>query len=235
VPPVPAAEAPRSKWERPARSPEEVEADSARRAKGEIRRWVRANRLTHLWTLTNADEVYDWEELERRKERFMERMAADGWHLPIALVAEPHPEGHGWHIHFAAPVFIRASRVRAWWPYGRVDVRGPKGRQKGAWRGRNLASYLGKYVGKAIGAEELAGCTPRPAGAHRWWKTRGHEPVPMRYSFASLRECLAWIRRHWGRWDVILPFGQDDPCKPEGFWLSFPDSCIRGPPAQSLV
>lgn len=198
-----------------------------------MRRWARTNRLTHLGTLTNEDVVTSWSEMERRKERFLERMHEDGYDLPLALVPEPHPGGHGWHLHFGAPCFIPIERLRAWWPYGIVDIRGRRARRAIARRRGGIPGYLSKYIGKGISDEELHGCEPRPRRANRWWHTRGAEPTRTTFRCATLAELRRLLRTVYGEPDEEVPFGEGDAYRPEGYWFHFPDECLRAPPPWS--
>lgn len=220
--------------DRPGRTPEELELDASRRARGAMRRWARHNRLDHLGTLTNADVVLDYGEMSRRVDGFFRRMREDGFRIPVAVVIEPHPGGHGWHAHFGAPRFISVRRLRAWWPHGRIDIQGPRDCPAGARGPRKLSRYLAKYIGKAIAGEELHGCSPRPAGAHRWWHTQGFEPPPVRVRFNRLAEAMDFLRRSYGEPDLMKAFGEGESYRPEGYWLSFPDELLREPPAWLL-
>lgn len=206
-----------------------------RRAAGEMRRYIRGHRMDSLWTLTNRELVTSWSEMNRRVERFLERKAAAGDLRPVAIVIEPHPSGHGWHVHFACRGFIAIDLVRAWWPYGYVWVSGaPRGRARG-WQPSKLAGYLTKYLQKTMAGVELHGCEPRPKGGHRWWHPQGHALVEVRVKRPTLAELLEVIRRGYGQWDKIRPFAAEEGYRPEGYWLSFPDSCCRPPPRMSLV
>lgn len=215
---------------RPPRTPEQIESDSCQRARRDSRRWIRANRCRYLWTFTfdpkKTGHVYDWHQLEVYKERFLERWAANGvaiaTRVPIALFPEPHPLGAGWHMHGACDRYFPADLMRRLWPYGGVDVQGPRpGRRRHSPRA--LARYLSKYVAKTMAGEQLHGCSPRPAGAHRWWHVHGFTPTVVRKRFETLAEALTWLKGTYGDWDDLRVFGLDDDWPVKGAWLDFDD------------
>lgn len=215
---------------RPLRTPEQVENDSCQRARRDFRRWIRANRCRYLWTFTNREAIYEWAEIERRKERFLERWnayrAREGFaeanRVPLALVAEPHPEGHGWHLHGATDRYLPHATIEALWRYGFVRVDGPKaGRRRHS--PRQLARYLSKYIAKTMVGAELHGCEARPAGAHRWWHVHGFTPTVVRKRFETLAEAIAWLRRDYGEHDDLRVFGLDDDWPVKGAWLDYDD------------
>lgn len=201
------------------------------RAQGAIRRWCVHNRVDHLGTLTNREEIYSWREINRRVRKFLERKAASGNKRPMLLAAEPHPGGHGYHVQFAVRGFLDVGLLRQWWPlkrYGNIDI---QWHHEADLTPKKIARYVGKYVGKQLDAEELHGCEPRPAGAHRYWKTQGHDPVPTEKRFATWADLWAWVLRHYGEPKPPQWWTSDDGYRPEGCCLWFPDSCIRAPPA----
>lgn len=207
-----------------------IAADCARRAAGEVRRYVRANRLDHMWTLTNADAVYDYGEMARRVDGFLRRLREAGIKGPMVLLPEPHPSGHGWHIHLGVRGRRPHASIKRLWGHGIVYVTGPRRRRGAAWRYAKLAAYLSKYLSKSIDAEQLAGCTPRPKGAHRYWRTQAYDPTEVRASFRTLAAAVEWIAETYGDPDVCLPFATGDAYRPEGYWLHFPDEYLEPPP-----
>jgi len=208
-----------------------VAAGNARRAAGEVRRYIRANRLDHLWTFTFAQAVTDYAQLAPIVEAFERRLREAGWRGPLVLVPEPHPLGHGWHLHGA----IRGRFPHAWmarlWKHGYVFVTGSHGKSKGAWRPRRLSRYLAKYLIKDLDQEELAGCTPRPKGAHRYFVTAGFDPRVERWTFDTLAQALEFLDKSMGPPAVMLPMVGDDRFTLEGYWLDWPDPPRRPRPA----
>lgn len=192
-------------------------------ARGEIRRWVRHNKCCYLWTLTFAVGEYDYARAGLAVDRFLRRLSEGlSGGTPLLAVLEPHPLGHGWHVHVATDRFLPHERIQAAWKLGRVQVVGPKGTQ-GPWGTRGLSAYLSKYVTKGLTEAELYGCSPRPKGHHRYFKTQGHEPPEVRGWTLTLASALEQLERKAGRFDVAHVFGQADDPRPVGVWLSFPE------------
>lgn len=211
------------------RSAEELEQQAAQRASVAIRRSLRANRARFMWTFTYREATYDYGQLLRDVAAFQERLRAVFGPVYFLLVPEPHPGGHGWHAHGATNRFLSIEAVRKCWPHGHVWVGDDQG-EHAQWSSRKLARYLAKYVTKGLGADELAGCTPRPKRSHRYWVTQGFEPRLCRMRFTSLRLAEAWLENNYGRWDHIQPFGWELPWPMQGFAYSFPDECLEAPP-----
>lgn len=154
--------------------------EAARRARGQVRRYVVANRCDRLLTLTYRGEgchdpgqfVADvhgfWVELRR---------LLGGDVGPYLWVPEWHPGGHGLHAHAGLAGYVPVRLIRHAWPHGeRVHVQRlsgtPVGRAPGvvAERARFCARYLGKYVGKSF--ED----TRRVLGRHRYEVAQGFQP-----------------------------------------------------------
>jgi hypothetical protein len=208
---------------RPRRTLEERLYEYAVAARGEIRRWIRHNHCCYLWTLTFAIAEYDYEEAARAIDRFFRRLSeGQSGGTPLLAILEPHPNGHGWHAHVVTDRFIPHERMKAAWAMGIVDVRGPKG-TKGPWGTRALATYLCKYATKGLVEEELYGCSPRPMGHHRYFKTQGHEPPVVVGWCLTLASALDQLERRAGPFDVHHVFGALDDPRPVGIWLAFPD------------
>ncbi len=132
-----------------------------------------AGGILRLWTLTTRDVIEDPRELGARWSAFNKMMAEylDGrcaGHARHAKargsarrwggvrVSEPHPKGHGWHIHFVTASWIAVDDVRRIAEiagFGRVHVAKP-GKGGAAAIGRYLSKYLGKALdaGKGTGA-----------------------------------------------------------------------------------
>lgn len=212
------------------RSPELVERDKQQRAKGEVRRWIRCWRCDRLITLTFAVGVYDYDEvvaeIDRFRQRWIRRLGARG--APL-LVPEPHPNGHGWHVHGATYRWIDVKILRELWPRGFVHIR-RQAHNKRELGPRRLAAYLAKYMTKTYTADELAGCSPRPAGARRYFVPRGTHPTPTELTFPTLAEAEQWIRKNYGEPDYVARFTAFEDGPIEGYWLTFPDSCLDLPP-----
>lgn len=215
--------------EQPARDPALVEADSAQRAKGEIRRQIRANRGRYLWTFTYAEATYDYAQLVKDVGQFLRRLKKALGKVWLILVPEPHPGGHGYHLHGATNQRLPHAVVKKCWGHGFVWV-GDHQRKHKQMRSRHLARYLAKYATKMVGGADLHGCRPRDRGSHRYWVTQGFEPEKVTGVFPSLAHAKAWLYAHvgqlgeWHRLDVPA----DVPI--EGWWLSWDDRWLAPPP-----
>jgi hypothetical protein len=90
----------------------------ARMARGRIRRYAAANRLTRLCTLTFRTPCLDRRRAMREAARCMKRLREKGFDGAYVLVPEWHPgveverdgqvvvESHGWHVHVAVNRFV---------------------------------------------------------------------------------------------------------------------------------
>jgi hypothetical protein len=213
----------------PARDAEAIELASAQRAKGEIRRQIRANRGRFLWTFTYKHGVYSYEQVVRDAGAFLRRLrrlVGDVW---FVLVPEPHPGGHGYHLHGSAAIRLPIAKVRKAWGKGHVWV-GDHKRQHKRWTTRHLSRYLAKYATKMVGGSRLYGCGGRPRGAHRYWVTQGREPECVRCCFPTLALAHDWLRVYMGAYEQcrLLELGPDVPI--EGWWLSYSDEWLAPPP-----
>ena len=135
-----------------------------------------------LWTLTTPDLVEDPKEVGRRWSSFCDQMGKEldtvpsgkrGGRVKVPVndrrwggvrVSEPHPKGHGWHIHFVTASWLSVDLVREIAQrcgFGRVHVAKPcKGGAKA------LGAYLAKYLGKSLSAGKGTGA--------RMWSVFGY-------------------------------------------------------------
>jgi hypothetical protein len=156
-------------------SPERVELEAARRARGKIRRYCAANRLNRLGTLTyGGGGCHDPLVLRADLGRFFKMLRAGlgGDAFPYLWVPEWHPGGHGLHGHFAVGRYIKRSLIERCWERGFVHIKligdlpvGSGTLEEARWSGR----YLGKYAGKSLGEG-------RVAGLHRYEVAQGFQP-----------------------------------------------------------
>jgi len=187
------------------------------RAAGELRRYVVANQLTRMWTLTYVDarherravvgDVNDW--LQRLRDYL-------GAPFPAAYVLERHPGGHGLHVHVALPAtFIPHADMVRLWGHGHVQfsdlnrsVRAVRGRRDQA---RRLAAYLSKYMAKAWASEH-------EPGAHRYEVTVGFQVRRVVSAHRSFERALAQIEAVAGQPVSVV-------------WASLDSEDWYGPPA----
>lgn len=136
---------------------------------------LKGSRL-YLWTLTTPDVVDDPKEIGTRWSAFNRLMGRELDRIgrkPVrgearrwggVRVSEPHPKGHGWHIHFVTATWLSVHdvrRVAKECGFGRVNVAKPcKGGAKA------LGAYLAKYLGKSLEAGKGSGA--------RMWSVFGY-------------------------------------------------------------
>lgn len=214
---------------------ERAAAESARRARTSIRRWCIANTADHQLTLTLDEEhaTHSADDLWKMCESFRRVLDAAGFDQ-VLLVPEPHPGGHGFHVHGALPGYIPIKLLREAWPFGFVWVTGPQKfrRHQESKRAacRRIGNYLGEYLGKDLdraGAEEASGAaTPSlPTvgfNRKRYSCSRGTQPIAERASFIAPTAARVWIDRVLG-----------GPC--DIVWSSEDRDDWEGPPTAVLV
>jgi len=159
---------------------------SIRRAKQAVRWRVKGQSLDHLLTLTVRDNLTDVDALKKIWKRFVESIKdrSPGKEWPYVAAVEAQERG-ALHIHVAVKGRQDVNKLRGlWWRAlgarvkwsrgvpcclseqtpGNIDIRGPK-KSASKWRGRSLASYLAKYIGKEL---HQGG-----KGSRRYWATTG--------------------------------------------------------------
>lgn len=157
---------------------ERSEQEAARRARSKVRRYLAANRLNRLATLTYGGEgCFDQQQLRSDVAEFFKGLRRDlgGKALPYLWVPEWHPGGHGLHVHFAVGRYVRRSLIRDRWGRGHVHIKligdlpvGSGALEEARW----VAGYLGKYVTKNVADERV----PR---LHRYEVAQGFQPQPL--------------------------------------------------------
>lgn len=197
-------------------------ADNARRAvqraRGEARRYCRANKLRYLWVLTyRGAGCHSWPVMVEHLRSFFQAVAH--WHMPLLVVPEWHPGGHGLHVNLALGQYIHWRHVQAAWPHG--NVKAPRSRE-GASLGKRrldpgrLAGYVAGYVaaGASVERGELGkpGAVTGPSrrhGGHRYFVAQGHQPRRLQDAGATLdelAELLMGVFHHppgfvWRSWE----------------------------------
>jgi hypothetical protein len=105
---------------------ERSEQEAGRRARSKVRRYLAANRLNRLATLTYAGQgCFDHAQLRSDVAEFFKglRRELGGKPLPYLWVPEWHPGGHGLHVHFAVGRYVRQSLIRDLWGRGIVHIK----------------------------------------------------------------------------------------------------------------
>lgn len=107
---------------------------------------------TRMCTLTYAQPCYSldehWRNLNLMTQRFRKEYGTD---LNYIAVPELHPGGHGWHWHVVVNTdwFDYMAFQAKIWCLGIVKI-SDRPQEVSSNDGRNLASYLVKYIGKEI-------------------------------------------------------------------------------------
>lgn len=214
-------------------------ADNARRAirraRGEARRHCRANGLRYLWVMTyRGAGCHDWPAMVAHVEALLRELKPLG--VPVLIVPEWHPNGHGLHLNVALGQWIDWRTLVAAWPHGNVQTPRPK---NGARAGRRrmdpgqLASYVAGYIAKGesagngeLGKPGAVTGTPRPDGAHRYFKAHCGHPRRFQDAAATLEEAAAFLARAmgcapsyvWRSWDTPEEEGE---YRPVAVWCDF--------------
>ena len=194
--------------------PERSRGEAARRAKSKARRFVVANGLNRLGTLTYAGAgCFDLEEVAADVGGFFRRMRErlGGAALPYLWVREWHPKGHGLHVHFGVNRYVRRSLIEDAWGRGFVHIKTltdlPIGSASRA-ESRKVAGYLGKYIAKTF--EDSLG------GVHRYEVAQGFTPEVVRFAGSSMESVLRQAVERMGappqhRWSSADREGWDRP------------------------
>jgi len=137
-----------------AADPARSAAMAARRAGSRLRRYVVANRLNRLGTLTYADACEDERQVRKDVGEFFRKLKAE-IDKPFAYlwVPEWHPKGHGLHLHFVVGRFVPRSKIVDAWGRGFVHIKllgGVPIGQGSLGESRRAAGYLGKYLRKGF-------------------------------------------------------------------------------------
>jgi hypothetical protein len=198
--------------------PERAEAEAVRRARAKLRRYVVANRLNRLGTLTYAGGgCFDPLQLRGDAGAFFKglRPALGGEPFPYAWASEWHPGGHGLHVHFGVGRYVPQRLIRDAWGRGIVHIKllGDLPVGSGALAEARLAAwYLGKYVGKSMDDER------RQAGLHRYEVGQGFQPEQLLVYGRTDLEAIEQASDYLGR-------------APEYVWRSQNSEGWRGPPS----
>jgi hypothetical protein len=191
---------PKGKGKDVSSDPDRCKAEGDRRARAMVRRLCTEHRLVYMWTLTYRGEgEHDVERVHRHVERLREKIIRDrnGHLFPYVAVPEPHPGGHGIHVHMAVPFRMKHSKLAKAW--GRGHVWCSSFHRRGECRfaeARRAAGYLGKYIGKGFAEVQV--------GRHRYWRAQGFvvERFICRQRNFDDAEGFAAAVFHWQRYDV---------------------------------
>ena len=101
-------------------------AEAGRRARTKVRRYCAANGLNRLGTVTYAGSgVHDPLVVRRDLAVFFRNLrgALGGDAFPYVWVPELHPDGHGFHAHFAVGRYVKRSLITDAWGQGFVHIK----------------------------------------------------------------------------------------------------------------
>ena len=177
--------------------PERTRKVAAGRAGAKLRRYVVANGLNRLGTLTYAGAgCHDPVVLRRDAGEFFRKLrsALGGRPFPYAWVPEWHPGGHGLHVHFAVGRFVLRSLIVAAWGRGLVHIKllGDLPVGSGAvGEARMAAGYLAKYVSKSFDER-------RVAGLHRYEVAQHFQPRVVVIEAAHLGDLVTFASNRMG-------------------------------------
>jgi len=153
--------------------PERSAAMAARRASTRLRRYVVANRLNRLGTLTYAESCADERQVRKDVGEFFRTLRSESdFPFPYLWVPEWHPQGHGLHLHIVVGRYVPRSQIVDAWGRGFVHIKllgqVPIG-QSSLGESRRAATYLGKYLRKGFE-------TDRTLNLRRFDAARGFAP-----------------------------------------------------------
>jgi hypothetical protein len=124
------------------------------------------------------------------------RPALGGESFPYLWVPEPHPGGHGLHVHFAVGRYVRWTLIRDSWGLGRVHIQLIGDLPVGSGRlgeARYVGRYLGKYVSKSL---DDGG---RTLGLDRYEVAQGFRPEQITVYGRSDDDAIARASDYLGR------------------------------------
>lgn len=160
----------------------------------------------YLWTFTTEDKI-ELPVLADRWNVFRRWFQRAGWRC--VRVFEPHPLGHGWHVHFvtAERLDVNAVRPKAEEAgFGRINVKR---------KPSEGADYIVKYVGKDLANKG------RPRGA-RMWACVGFK------GFSAKDVKVPRVKKYWSHWiNDHWEFLPGPPSFNDTRWVVGPDRRMR--------
>lgn len=168
---------------------------AARRARGKLRRYAVANKLTRMITLTTAHQSHDERRVKREFRSFVKRglRVTLGYRGAYAIGFERHRSG-AVHAHVLVGGYLPQAALERAWGHGFVFVQrfGGRGGREAA---RSAAGYLAKYVGKSFDEGGMAG------GLHRYEVAQGFTVRQVRVFALSARglaeACCDVVEAFW--------------------------------------
>lgn len=185
-----------------------------RRARARARRFIVANGLNRLLTVTYAppqptDVGVVLADCARFERRLRQRLPGVVW----ARALERHESG-AIHVHYALSGYVSKELLARLWGRGFVDVRKIRAAQQGGRESaRAAARYVTKYISKA---------PTRAQGGHRYEVRQGFQPEEVRLAAWSSGEAVRAL---------VEAFG----APPSYEWTSSGDPDWNGPPVRYLA
>jgi hypothetical protein len=172
---------------------------SVQRTRKTIRQRCMAFKADRLLTLTYRENMTDRRRAYQDTVRFIQRCRLVNL-LPV-YVAVPEQQKRGaWHVHIACRGYMPVITLRRIWrevvgqfegmPNGNIDLSYRHRGESNPWR---IASYLSKYIGKAIAQSEAG---DRTFWASEWGGSEPLEQVRLLPDGATLTQVLAIIADH---------------------------------------
>lgn len=197
---------------------ERAASEAARRARRQLRRYVVANRLTRLTTMTYAGEgCHDPRAVRRDVAAFFVALRSALGPLPYAWCSELHPGGHGWHVHAVLDRYVPRRVVEAAWGHGFVHIRRITDLPVGSGVAHE-AAIAGRYIAKTLTAGYLSKDFTARGGLHRYEVAQGFQPRARVVWGRTARETLT---------EAAGLIGAD----PTRVWRSIDADGWQGPPA----
>jgi hypothetical protein len=203
-----------------AEDPARSAAMAAKRAGSRLRRYVVANRLNRLGTLTYENACEDERQVRKDVGEFFRKLKSEiEKPFPYLWVPEWHPKGHGLHLHFVVGTFVPRSKIVEAWGRGFVHIKllgqVPIG-QGSLGESRRAAGYLGKYLRKGFESD-------REFNLRRFDAARGFGPRSELIVGRSAEEVVAEASGRMGgapsyQWRSR---DQDDWIGPSAIWMAW--------------
>jgi hypothetical protein len=198
---------------------------NARRAAGNVRRFIRANGLEYMWTATYRDAPASRATVVEHVRRFLERLQRAFGRMPVVVVAERGGKSGRLHIHFAVERWLPHGRMAELWGHGYVFV-GDPGKMSARTSARKLAGYLSKYLTKDLDLDSSLGIAPERGAAHRYQVTEGWQPECRRAQTWDLPRALEYVAWLYGEADTLVEWSDPHLDGVYGVWLSYPDAVV---------
>jgi hypothetical protein len=203
-----------------AADPDRAAAMAARRAGSRLRRYVVANRLNRLGTLTYAEACFDERQVRRDVGDFFRKVKSEiNKPFPYLWVPEWHGKGHGLHMHFVVGRYVKRATIDNAWGRGFVHIKllgqVPIGHGS-LGESRRAAGYIGKYLRKGFEGE-------RAFNLRRFDVARGFAPKSEVIIGRSAHEVATEASRRMGGAPTFVwrSIDQEGWIGPNAMWMTW--------------